>query len=166
MHHAPQGKWRVLISFICRHISFFTNNSQDLSSSFPKAIIACPIKTNCLKVKQNYQGCCLMPESMQILIGITCVCLVSVLAMLGTGWWTKRICLSIIRELEEKGAINAKTAVSLPYDKVNYFKIGYRDYRPKALESLIISEIVIKTFDGQYYLNKEKPAENNVQTAS
>jgi hypothetical protein len=96
-----------------------------------------------------------MPESMQIIIGILCVLLVYILAMLGTGWWTKRMCLSIIRELEDKGAINATTAVSLPYDKVNYFKIGYRDYRPKALESLVLSEVIIKTFNGQYYLNKK-----------
>jgi hypothetical protein len=100
-----------------------------------------------------------MPESMQIIIGIFAVLVVYLLAMLGTGWWTKQMCLNIIRELEDKGAVNATTAVDLPYDKVNYFKIGYRDYRPKALEMLILSEVVCKTFQGRYYLNKEKAAE-------
>jgi hypothetical protein len=97
-----------------------------------------------------------MPESMQIIIGIFAVLVVYLLAMLGTGWWTKQISLAIMKELEDRGAINATTAVDLPYDKINYFKVGYRDYRPKALEMLILSEVVCKTFQGGYYLNKEK----------
>jgi hypothetical protein len=97
---------------------------------------------------------------MQIIIGIFAVLVVYLLAMLGTGWWTKQISLAIMKDLEDREAINATTAVDLPYDKINYFKIGYRDYRPKALEMLILSEVVCKTFQGRYYLNKEKAAEN------
>jgi hypothetical protein len=100
-----------------------------------------------------------MPESMQIIIGIFAVLVVYLLAMLGTGWWTKQVSLAIMKELEDRGAINAATAVDLPYDKINYFKVGYRDYRPKALEMLVLSEIVCKTFQGRYYLNKGKAAE-------
>jgi hypothetical protein len=99
-----------------------------------------------------------MPESMQIIIGIFAVLVVYLLAMLGTGWWTKQVSLAIMKELEDRGAINAATAVDLPYDKINYFKVGYRDYRPKALEMLILSEVICKTFHGRYYLNKEKAA--------
>ena len=100
-----------------------------------------------------------MPESIQIVIGIIAVLVVYLLAMLGTGWWTKQICLAIIRELEEKGAVDAASAVDLPYTKVNYIKIGYRDYRPKALEMLVLSEVVYKTLPGRYYLDIEKAAE-------
>jgi len=100
-----------------------------------------------------------MPESMQIIIGIVAVLVVYLLAMLGTGWWTKQVSLAMMKELEDKGAINAATAVDLPYDKINYFKVGYRDYRPKALEMLILSEVICKTFQGRYYLNKGKAAE-------
>jgi hypothetical protein len=100
-----------------------------------------------------------MPESMQIVIGILALLLVYLLAMLGTGWWTKQICLTIIRELEEKGAVNATSAVDLSYSKTNYLKIGYRDYRPKALEMLVLSEVVYKTLTGRYYLDVEKAAE-------
>jgi hypothetical protein len=107
-----------------------------------------------------------MPESIQIIIGILSVLIVYVLVMLGTGWWTKRICRTIIKELEDQGALNASTAVALPYDKSINFKIGYRDYRPKALESLVLSEVVCKTFNGQYYLNKEKLAAIKTQTTS
>ncbi len=101
-----------------------------------------------------------MSESMQIIIGIFAMLVIYLLAMLGTGWWTKQVSLAIMKELEDRGAINAATAVDLPYDKINYFKVGYRDYRPKALEMLILSEVVCKTFQGGYYLNKEKVPEN------
>lgn len=100
-----------------------------------------------------------MPGSMQIIIGIFAVLVVYLLAMLGTGWWTKQVSLAIMKELEDRGAVNAASAVDLPYDKINYFKVGYRDYHPKALEMLVLSEIVCKTFQGRYYLNKEKAVE-------
>jgi hypothetical protein len=100
-----------------------------------------------------------MPESMQIALGIVAVLVVYLLAMLGTGWWTKQICLAIIRELEEKGAVNAASAVDLPYATASHIKIGYRDYRPKALEMLVLSEVVYKTLTGRYYLDVEKAAE-------
>lgn len=104
-----------------------------------------------------------MPESMQIIISVVIILIVCILAMLGTGWWTKRVCLKIIKELETKGAINTTTAVSLPYANSTLFKIGYRDYRPKALESLILSEVACKTSSSQYYLNKEKLAEGKIR---
>jgi len=100
-----------------------------------------------------------MPESVQIFIGIISVLIVYILVMLATGWWTKKICLRIIKELDDRGAISAATAVALPYEKSANFRIGYRDYRPKALESLVLSEVIVKTFEGQYYLNKAKLAE-------
>lgn len=101
-----------------------------------------------------------MPESMQIIISIIIVLLVYILTMIATGWWTRRIALRIIKELDDKGAINATTAINLPYAKTSFFRFGYRDYRPKALESLVMSEVVIKTLNGQYYLNKEKLVDN------
>jgi len=120
----------------------------------------CSIKINCLKMDKTFRKrTYFMPESMQIIIGIVAVLVVYLLAMLGTGWWTKQVSLAMMKELEDKGAINAATAVDLPYDKINYFKVGYRDYRPKALEMLILSEVICKTFQGRYYLNKGKAAE-------
>lgn len=97
-----------------------------------------------------------MPEAVQIAIGFLAVTIVYILTMLGRNWWTRRICLTIIKELEEKGAYNERSAVTLPYDKTNIFQVGYRDYRPKALESLILSNLVIRTSNGQYYLDKDK----------
>lgn len=97
-----------------------------------------------------------MPEAAQIAIGFLAVTIIYILTMFGRGWWTRRVCLNIIKELEEKGAFGANTAVTLPYDKANLLHIGYRDYRPKALESLILSNLVIRTPDGKYYLDKDK----------
>ena len=119
----------------------------------------CSIEINCLRINKALIWYIeFMSESMQIIIGIFAVLVVYLLAMLGTGWWTKQVSLAIMKELEDRGAINAVTAVDLPYDKISYFKVGYRDYRPKALEMLVLSEIVCKTFQGRYYLDKEKTA--------
>jgi len=97
-------------------------------------------------------------ESTQIMIGVLSLILVVVLAMLGTGWWIKKMCLAIINELEARGALSEARAVELPYHKTDYFRIGYRDYRPKALEMLLLGGIVCRTSDGRYYLNQDKAA--------
>lgn len=114
--------------------------------------------SNCLKTMENASGKVVMPEAAQIIIGIVSLAIVLILAMLGTGWWTKKICVAIMQELETNGALNEASAMEVPYDKVDYFKMGYRDYRPKALEMLILSDVVCRTEDGRYYLNKDKAA--------
>lgn len=101
-----------------------------------------------------------MPESVQIIISVIIVVLVYILTLMATGWWTKRVSLRIIKELESKGAVNASTAISLPYAKSKLFNLGYRDYRPKALEALVMHGVVCKTFNDQYYLDKEKISEH------
>jgi hypothetical protein len=57
-----------------------------------------------------------------------------------------------VQNLERQEAFDPGSAVELPYAKANYFRIGLRDYRPKALESLIRGAIVGRTEDGKYYL--------------
>jgi len=95
-----------------------------------------------------------MSETLQIIFSIGILVIIWVLAMLGTGWWTSKIGQRIVKELEGKGAFDEKTAVTLPYEKVNHLRIGYRDYRPKALELLVTHDAVIRTADGRYYLNR------------
>jgi hypothetical protein len=94
---------------------------------------------------------CVMPESIHITISIFAIFIVYILTMLGKGWRTRCACLQIIQELEEKGAVHAEAAMTLPYGQVNYFHIGHRDYRTRTQESLMGSEIVYRTFNGQYY---------------
>ena len=105
-----------------------------------------------------------MPESMQIIFAIVIMLIVLALALLGVGWWMNRVCLKIIQELKNKGAVNATAAVTLPYAKTAFFRIGLRDYRPKALEALLINEVVNRTDNDQYYLNPEKLLEIYQQT--
>jgi len=105
-----------------------------------------------------------MPESMQLVFAIVIMLIVLALFLLGVGWWMNRVCLKIIQELKNKGAVSETTAVTLPYAKTSYFRFGLRDYRPKALEALLINEVVDRTDNDQYYLNPEKLLEIYQQT--
>jgi hypothetical protein len=105
-----------------------------------------------------------MPEVLQLIIAIIVIFIALALALLGVGWRMNRVCLAIIKELKDKGAISEDTSVILPYAKASIFRFGLRDYRPKALESLLINEVVSQTDKGQYYLCPEKLSEIYHQT--
>jgi hypothetical protein len=93
-----------------------------------------------------------MSETFQLILGF--IFLIAVFLL--TRWLMvlkiRSTCNTMVKELENLGAISPDTAVTLPYDRTQPFKIGGRDYKPKALESLVQSHIVIKTDDGKYYL--------------
>ncbi len=93
-----------------------------------------------------------MSEPLQIVLGF----LFLVALFLLTRWFMvlkiRSTCNAIVKELEDRGAFDSKTAVLLPYDRPHLFKIGMRDYRPKALEALVQSGVIIKTGTGRYYL--------------
>ncbi len=93
-----------------------------------------------------------MSETFQIILGFFILMVVFLLTRWGTVMKIQSTCRSVIKDLENRGAFGPDTAVALPYDRSHPFKIGVRDYRPKALESLIQSNIVIKTNGGRYYL--------------
>jgi len=67
-------------------------------------------------------------------------------------WRIKRTYLSIMSDLEKRGAVDFRSAVALPYEKQSILKFGMKDYRPKALEFLVANGVVGKTGDGKYYL--------------
>ena len=73
-----------------------------------------------------------------------------------TVWRIKRTYLMIMSDLESKGAVDADTAVVLPYAKESIFRVGMKDYRPKALEYLVSNNIVGMTSEGRYYLKDTK----------
>jgi hypothetical protein len=93
-----------------------------------------------------------MSETMQIIIGFIFLAAVYILTRYGMALRIKQASVSIIKDLEKKGATDASSAVELPYAKSSLFRIGLRDYRPKAIESMIHSDIVGMTPDGKYYL--------------
>lgn len=59
-----------------------------------------------------------------------------------------------VEDLQRQKALDEASAVSLPYGEQRMFKIGLRDFRPKALESLVQAGIVGRTLEGKFYLKR------------
>ena len=100
-----------------------------------------------------------MPIYLQIFLIIIAIIAFYFLTLLATGWGIRKLCFTIIREMEDQGATSATRAVHLPDSRGNFFKRGFGNYRPKALQILITDKIVLKTSNGKYFLNKDKLAE-------
>ena len=97
-----------------------------------------------------------MADAMQITLGILFLILVFILTRYGITWRIKRAGRRIINDLERVGALSVESAVALPYMKQHLIKIGMRDFRPTAMQSLVEGGIVGMTASGKYYL-KMKP---------
>lgn len=95
-----------------------------------------------------------MSQTIQIILGIFFLIGVYVLSRFGVVWRIRRASALIIQDLERRAAFDPTSAADLPYAKTNHFRIGVRDFRPKALESLIQSGLVGRTESGTYYLKK------------
>ena len=97
-----------------------------------------------------------MADAMQITLGILFLILVFILTRYGITWRIKRAGRRIINDLERLGALTSESAVELPYMKQQLIKIGMRDFKPTAMQSLVEAGIVGMTGSGKYYL-KMKP---------
>jgi hypothetical protein len=95
-----------------------------------------------------------MSETAQIIIGILLLVGVYIFTQMVVGYRIKRAARGVVRDLDLKKAYNPESAIELPYAKTSLFRIGLRDFRPKALEALIQGAIVGKTVTGTYYLKK------------
>lgn len=93
-----------------------------------------------------------MPESMQIAVGIMFLILVFIATRYGIYLRIKGACSAVVKDLERRGAFDEASAVELPYAKRNYFHIGLRDFRPKAVQSLLEGGVVGKTSSERFYL--------------
>jgi len=93
-----------------------------------------------------------MSEFVQILIGMIVLIIIFFLTRIGIVHRIRRTAALIIKDLEMQGAFDPGSAADLPYAAPHYFRIGLRDYRPKALESLVQGGIVGRTENGRYYL--------------
>jgi hypothetical protein len=102
-----------------------------------------------------------MSETIQIIIGIILLIGVYILTQMVVGYRIKRAARGIVRDLDFKKAFNSDSAIELPYAKSNLFRIGLRDFRPKAVDALIQGEILGRTAEGKYYL-KKRPTELNI----
>jgi hypothetical protein len=97
-----------------------------------------------------------MSDAIQITMGILFLILVFIVTRYGITWRIKRAGRRIMNDLERSGAQSPESAVELPYLKRQLFRIGMRDFRPTAMQSLIEAGIVGMTGAGKYYL-KMKP---------
>lgn len=95
-----------------------------------------------------------MSENLQIVIGIILLIGVYILSRIVVVRKLRSAARRIVRDLERQEARAPTSAAELPYAKKSIFNIGLRDYKPKALESLVNSGIVGMTAGGKYYLKK------------
>ncbi len=93
-----------------------------------------------------------MTETGRTIIAIFLLVLVYILTRRFHAWKMKRVLTSILKDLEKREAVDHASAVTLPYAGAGIFRMGIRDYRPKALEYLVSGNMVGRTRDGRYYL--------------
>ncbi len=101
-----------------------------------------------------------MSETVQIVIGILLLVGVYILTQAVVGYRIKRAARGVVRDLDFKKAYSAESAIELPYAKSNLFRIGLRDFRPKAVSALVQGGIIAQTAAGKYFLTK-RPHELN-----
>lgn len=68
------------------------------------------------------------------------------------GWKLRRAARAVLKDLQRQGALSPEQAVALPYVRQNFLRVGLRDYRPRALKSLVQSGVVGVTPQGAFFL--------------
>jgi hypothetical protein len=96
-----------------------------------------------------------MSEFGQIIIAICLLIAVYALTRKVNAWRIRRAYMRIIKDLEMREAFDETSAIALPYGNQSIFRVGVRDFRPKALQFLVASGIVGMTQAGGYYLKKK-----------
>ena len=90
---------------------------------------------------------------MQIVLVIVITIGALLLSLVLAGWMMKRASEFIVRDLRQKAAFDPASAVELPYATSSLFRLGFRDYRPKALAMLVQMDQV-RVHEGRYYLRE------------
>lgn len=101
-----------------------------------------------------------MSETAQIIVGILLLVGVYIFTQMVVGYRIKRAARGIVRDLDSRKAYSAESAIELPYAKASLFRIGLRDFRPKAVAALVQGGILAQTTAGKYFLTK-RPQELN-----
>jgi hypothetical protein len=100
-----------------------------------------------------------MTLSLQIIILVVVFIAIVVFFLYMGGLAVQKTCLKIIAEMEEARAFKEGRAIEIQDERKNFFRVGTKNIRPKALNLLIADGLVIKTNNGKYYLDKEKLAQ-------
>lgn len=103
-----------------------------------------------------------MSETLEITVAIIALIAVFLFTRNVHAWRIRRAYRSIIQDLKALGALDPGSAVQLPYARHRMWNMGARDYRPKALEHLIMTEVVGSTGTDRFYLKNPAIAERQV----
>ena len=95
-----------------------------------------------------------MSETMKIVLMVLITIGAFLLTLRVAGWKMERACDFILRDLKERKAFDPASAVELPYSKTSMFRIGMRDYRPRALNALVKHDDIRVVEGGRYYLRE------------
>jgi hypothetical protein len=93
-----------------------------------------------------------MSTLVQNIIGLSFLAVVFILTRYGIGLKTKNAGVAVLEDLRRHKAMDMYSAVSLGYATTSWLKFGLRDYRPKALHSLVEAGVVGITGEKKYYL--------------
>ena len=93
-----------------------------------------------------------MPETVELIIGILVLLAVITLTRRYHTWRIQSAYKFIIKDLNEKGAVDPGSAVELPYARKRTAKMGLRDHRLIALDHLVFDDIVKIMDENKYYL--------------
>ena len=96
-----------------------------------------------------------MTTTVQILMGVVFFIGAFILSQIIVGRRLRIIGTRILKELSERRALDAFSAINLAYAKADFLPKGLRDLRPRSLNDLVQSDIVGKTPDGKFYLKKQ-----------
>ncbi len=107
-----------------------------------------------------------MPVYLQVmLLAAVFIAIVIIFLYIG-GLAVRRASFQIIAEMEEARAFKEGRAIKIQDERKNFFRVGTKNIRPRALNLLIADGLVIKTNNGKYYLDKEKLAQAKAQLSS
>ena len=95
-----------------------------------------------------------MSETAKIVFMILLTMGAFILSRYIAGWQMNKAGESIIRDLEKKKAFDPESAVELPYCKSRMFRLGLRDYRPRAMQQLVKHDVVRMLAGEKYYLRE------------
>ena len=93
-----------------------------------------------------------MSETGRTIFAICILIAVYILTRKFHAWRMRQTYQSIVKDLEKNEALDPFSAIELPYAKKGVFRIGMRDYRPKAIQFMIANNIIGMTGSGKYYL--------------
>ena len=107
-----------------------------------------------------------MPVYLQVLLLAAVFIAIVIIFLYIGGLAVRRASFQIIAEMEEARAFKEGRAIKIQDERKNFFRVGTKNIRPRALNLLIADGLVIKTNNGKYYLNKEKLARAKAQLSS